>query len=126
MKYIKSIVSNSIHFKELENSVLFILDDGFKFFHPLSMTNFIRNNIEITYTDEWKFTLRKSMKRHLLKQKMVDNNDTMKVLAQVLDIAPNTLYKKMQGTVQEFTQTEIRKIAERYDLTAEEIKDIFF
>ena len=66
------------------------------------------------------------MKRHLLKQKMVDNNDTMKMLAQVLDIAPNTLYKKMQGTVQEFTQTEIRKIAERYDLTAEQIKDIFF
>ena len=66
------------------------------------------------------------MKRHLLKQKMVDNNDTMKMLAQVLDIAPNTLYKKMQCTVQEFTQTEIRKIAERYDLTAEEIKDIFF
>ena len=66
------------------------------------------------------------MKRHLLKQKMVDNNDTMKVLAQVLDIAPNTLYKKMQGTVQEFTQTEICKITERYDLTAEEIKDIFF
>ena len=66
------------------------------------------------------------MKRHLLKQKMVDNNDTMKMLAQVLDIAPNTLYRKMQGTVQEFTQTEIRKIAERYDLTAEEIKDIFF
>lgn len=62
MKYIKSIVGNSIHFKELENSVLFILDDGFKFFHPLSMTNFIRNNIEITYTDEWKFTLRKSEK----------------------------------------------------------------
>lgn len=69
---------------------------------------------------------RKSMKRHLLKQKMVDNNDTMKMLAQVLDIAQNTLYKKMQGTVQEFTQTEIRKIAERYNLTAEEIKDIFF
>ena len=68
----------------------------------------------------------KSMKRHLLKQKMVDNNDTMKMLAQVLDIAPNTLYRKMQGTIQEFTQTEIRKIAERYDLTAEEIKDIFF
>lgn len=62
MKYIKSIVSNSIHFKELKSSVLFILDDGFKFFHPLSMTNFIRNNIEITYTDEWKFTLRKSEK----------------------------------------------------------------
>lgn len=62
MKYIKSIVSNSIYFKELENSVLFILDDGFKFFHPLSMTNFICNNIEITYTDEWKFTLRKSEK----------------------------------------------------------------
>ena len=41
---------------------------------------------------------RKSMKRHLLKQKMVDNNDTMKMLAQVLDIAPNTLYRKMQGT----------------------------
>ena len=66
------------------------------------------------------------MKRHLLKQKMVDNNDTMKTLARVLDIAPNTLYKKMQGTVQEFTQTEIHKIAERYNLTAEEIKDIFF
>lgn len=66
------------------------------------------------------------MKRHLLKQKMVDNNDTMEVLAQVLGIAPNTLYKKMQGTVQEFTQAEIRKITERYNLTAEEIKDIFF
>ena len=62
MKYIKSIVSSSIHFKELKNSVLFILDDGFKFFHPLSMTHFIRNNIEVTYTDEWKFTLRKSEK----------------------------------------------------------------
>ena len=62
MKYIKSIVSSSIYFKELENSVLFILDDDFKFFHPLSMTNFICNNIEITYTDEWKFTLRKSEK----------------------------------------------------------------
>lgn len=62
MKYIKSIVSDSIHFKELENSVLFILDDGFKFFHPLSMTHFICNNIEIAYTDEWKFTLRKSEK----------------------------------------------------------------
>ena len=62
MKYIKSIVSNSIHFKELENSVLFILDDGFKFFHPLSMTHFICNNVEITYTAEWKFTLRKSEK----------------------------------------------------------------
>ena len=66
------------------------------------------------------------MKRHLLKQKMVDNNDTMKMLAQVLGIAPNTLYKKMQGTVQEFTQTEICIITEMYDLTAEEIKDIFF
>ena len=62
MKYIKSIVSNSIYFKELENSVLFILDDGFKFFHPLSMTHFICNNVEITYTAEWKFTLRKSEK----------------------------------------------------------------
>ena len=66
------------------------------------------------------------MKRYLLKQKMIDNNDTMKVLARVLGVAPNTLYKKMQGTVQEFTQTEIHKITERYDLTAEEIKDIFF
>ena len=66
------------------------------------------------------------MKRHLLKQKMVDNNDTMEALARVLDIAPNTLYKKMQCTVQEFTQTEICKITGRYNLTAEEIKDMFF
>lgn len=66
------------------------------------------------------------MKRHLLKQVMIDNHDTMDDLAVELGINANTLYVKMAGVRSQFTQTEIQKVAERYSLTPEQTFDIFF
>lgn len=66
------------------------------------------------------------MKRHLLKQVMIDNHDTMDDLAEELGINANTLYVKMAGARSQFTQTEIQKVAERYSLTPEQTFDIFF
>lgn len=66
------------------------------------------------------------MKRHLLKQVMIDNHDTMDDLAVELGINANTLYVKMAGVRSQFTQTEIQKVAERYSLTPEQTFEIFF
>lgn len=66
------------------------------------------------------------MKRHLLKQVMIDNHDTMDDLAEELGINANTLYVKMARVRSQFTQTEIQKVAERYSLTPEQTFDIFF
>lgn len=66
------------------------------------------------------------MKRWILKQHMEDNKDTMESLAEALGIVPNTLYKKMQGKVLEFTQSEIQAIAKRYNLSVDEVSNIFF
>lgn len=66
------------------------------------------------------------MKRHLLKQVMIDNHDNMDDLAKELGINANTLYVKMAGVHSQFTQTEIQKVVERYSLTPEQTFDIFF
>lgn len=65
------------------------------------------------------------MKRYLLRQVMIDNHDTMDDLAVALGINANTLYVKM-GVCGQFTQAEIRKVAERYSLTPEQAFEIFF
>lgn len=51
--------------------------------------------------------------------------DTQSGLAQILGITKSTLSWKINGKA-EFKQSEIKAIADRYDLTGEEIKSMFF
>lgn len=51
--------------------------------------------------------------------------DTLESLANYLNIAYQTLSKKMNGHV-DFTRTEILKIKQRYNLSAEQVDNIFF
>lgn len=51
--------------------------------------------------------------------------DTQSELARTLGITDSTLSWKIHGKA-EFRQSEIKAIADRYDLTGEEIKSIFF
>ena len=46
-------------------------------------------------------------------------------LAKALGIHPQTLRAKMRGYRSQFTQNEIKAIAERYSLTADEVNKIF-
>lgn len=62
-----------------------------------------------------------------LRSKMILNGDNGGSLAKYLNITRTTLSYKMNGTHgTEFRQQEIQKIMERYNLTAEEMVDIFF
>ena len=62
-----------------------------------------------------------------LKSKMVLNGDNGGDLAEYLDISRTTLSSKINETNgAQFTQGEISKIKERYNLTGKEIDDIFF
>ena len=62
---------------------------------------------------------------------MVLHNDTVKSLADYLCITPQSVYSKMNesktssGKKAEFGQGEIRRISEKYKLTANQIKEIF-
>lgn len=60
----------------------------------------------------------------LLKAKIILNNDTVQGLAAHLGKNRQNLSKKINGK-QEFKQSEIAKIAERYNLSFEELKAIF-
>ena len=51
--------------------------------------------------------------------------DTKQDLAKVLGITNSTMSWKMRGR-SEFTQSEIKAIIERYDLTGDEVKYMFF
>lgn len=51
--------------------------------------------------------------------------DTQTRVARMLGITESTLSWKINGK-SEFKQSEIKAIADRYDLTGEEIKSIFF
>ncbi len=64
----------------------------------------------------------------LFKWYMKKNEDTNEALAKALDIHPHTLYLKSRESndKQEFTQSEIQKIIERYNLTGDEVLNIFF
>lgn len=63
----------------------------------------------------------------LFKWHVKKNGDTLRKLAKAMDIHPHTLYMKFRGNfIQQFTQKEIIFIAKRYNLTADEIKQIFF
>lgn len=69
----------------------------------------------------------KTLNKNLLKSVMVLHDDTQETLAEYLGISAPTLSLKMNEIKgAEFTQGEIKKIIERYDLRAEQIIDIFF
>ncbi len=65
------------------------------------------------------------------KQKLVGimhgNGDTQEILAKAIGISVQRFNAKINETNNaEFTQGEIQRIKERYDLTAEDIDEIFF
>lgn len=67
------------------------------------------------------------MNKNLLRSIMVLHDDTNAKLADYLGITQNRLSAKMnEWNGAEFTQSEIRKIKERYDLDAEKVMEIFF
>lgn len=65
------------------------------------------------------------MDMNVLKSKMTLKGDTQIDLAGALNIDKNTLCLKMNQK-NDFKQSEIDMIAKRYDLTGDEIKQIFF
>lgn len=62
---------------------------------------------------------------NLLRSKMALKGDSQNDLAAALGITPTALSSKMTQTY-DFKQSEINAIAKRYDLTGDEIKQIFF
>lgn len=71
------------------------------------------------------------MNKQELKSIMARYDETATDLAKVIGKTPQTVYNKMNeyevnGKKQEFTQGEIRAIANHYNMTAEQIIDIFF
>lgn len=67
------------------------------------------------------------MNKNLLRSIMVLHEDTNGSLADYLNITQNRLSAKMnEWNGAEFTQSEIRKIKERYSLTPEQVDQIFF
>ena len=67
------------------------------------------------------------MNAKLLKSKMVLHDDTQGKLADALGISAQRLSNKInECNGAQFTQTEIRIIKDRYDLSDEEVSLIFF
>lgn len=64
--------------------------------------------------------------KNLLKSKMALYGDNNETLAEALGISPQRLSAKINGTNNaEFTQSEIQIIKERYNLTDNEVVEIF-
>lgn len=66
------------------------------------------------------------MNTKLFRSIMVLNNDTNKSLAEFLNLSEQTVCNKINENGTEFRQGEIAMIKERYNLTADQIADIFF
>lgn len=66
------------------------------------------------------------MNGSLLKSIMVLNGDTIRSLAEHLDISPQSVSDKINERGTEFRQGEIAMIKERYNLSAEQVEAIFF
>lgn len=66
------------------------------------------------------------MNKGLLKSFMVLNGDTNKDLAAFLDISEQSISNKINENGTEFKQKEIALIRQRYNLTAEQVEQIFF
>lgn len=66
------------------------------------------------------------MNKYLLRSVMVLHGDTNKTLAEYLGISERSVSDKINENGTEFKQCEISLIIDRYHLTAQQIKDIFF
>jgi len=61
-----------------------------------------------------------------LRSIMVLHGDTYSTLAEYLGISPNSVCNKINERGTEFKQGEIAAIKERYNLTADQLAEIFF
>ncbi len=66
------------------------------------------------------------MNKALLRSIMFLHGDTNKTLAEFLGISETSVSNKINESGTEFKQCEISAIVDRYHLTAQQIKDIFF
>ncbi|HZK57048.1 MAG TPA: XRE family transcriptional regulator [Clostridia bacterium] len=66
------------------------------------------------------------MNTNMLRAKMALFGDTGGVLSRALGISQQRFSAKINDKNAEFTQGEIQLIKDRYDLTAEEVDEIFF
>ena len=66
------------------------------------------------------------MKKELLRSIMVLHGDTNKDLADYLGITEQSVSNKINENGTEFKQGEIRRIRCRYNLTSEQVDQIFF
>lgn len=66
------------------------------------------------------------MNSRLLRSVMVLNNDTNKTLADFLGISEVSVSNKINEIGTEFKQGEIALIKKRYNLSPEQVEDIFF
>ena len=62
----------------------------------------------------------------LFRSIMVLHNDTNKILADFLKVSEQTVCNKINENGTQFKQNEIAMLVKRYNLTAEQITDIFF
>lgn len=61
-----------------------------------------------------------------LKKVMLDNGDNNRSLAEFLNVKQSTFSSKLHEKGAAFRKSEIQMIINRYDLDAEQIKNIFF
>lgn len=66
------------------------------------------------------------MNKKLLRSIMVLHGDNNATLSEYLGISKQSFSAKINENKSEFKKEEIAKICEKYDLTAEQIKEIFF
>ena len=66
------------------------------------------------------------MNKELLRSIMVLHGDTNKDLAELLGISEQSVSGKINENNTEFKQGEIAKIRQHYNLTAEQVTNIFF
>lgn len=66
------------------------------------------------------------MNKELLRSVMVLNGDTNRDLADFLDISEQSVSNKINENGTEFKQGEIAAIRQRYNLTADQVTNIFF
>lgn len=61
-----------------------------------------------------------------LKKVMLDNGDSNRTLANALNMQQSTFSSKLHEKGAAFRKSEIQQIVDRYNLSAEQIKVIFF
>lgn len=66
------------------------------------------------------------MNSRKFRAKMIEHGDTADTLAGFLHLARNTLYRKIRGENADFDQREILALKSRWNLSADDVDNIFF